>query len=367
MSTNPVQTSSDSLPGAAAANPVTEVSSAATRLWSYYNNKALADVNAADPAAINSDGTRSNPVAPTPLKRQMGAPLKKSGPYTDGRGNRLVTSLPGEARSVGYGNNVDSNRRHMGLDFKADVGEDVFATADGIVTFIGCQRRNKSRISMEAPEADSGGNVKDAHGSIVNLAELGHGGLYVQLTHNGDFFGYKSEFMHLSKVPASLKIGSRVNEGDLIGYVGRTGGNSGITSGAHLHFQVRAGGQIVLPQQFVAFYVPGRQNPSATVDPVSSLLSTSIGTKVPAGVALAAGQGISYLQGFSRAHGVENLQPSDIKQLWGSHSQTQASAAAVKAASLMRVVAAFQQAPAAISSPMTFDFTTGLWNDGKAV
>jgi peptidoglycan LD-endopeptidase LytH len=69
---------------------------------------------------------------------------------------------------------------------------------------------------------------------IVHLAEMPLGGLVVYLTDaTGEFRFY---YAHLDAYPEGLRDGSRVRQGDLIGYVGNSG-NARYTK-PHLHFEV---------------------------------------------------------------------------------------------------------------------------------
>jgi murein DD-endopeptidase MepM/ murein hydrolase activator NlpD len=90
-------------------------------------------------------------------------------------------------------------RFHEGVDLTAPVGTPIYAAAEG----------------------------------TLELAASGHGyGKRVVLRH-GD--GYSTRYAHLAAYAPGLKSGQRVEQGQVIGYVGRTG----TTTGPHLHFEVR--------------------------------------------------------------------------------------------------------------------------------
>jgi murein DD-endopeptidase MepM/ murein hydrolase activator NlpD len=88
-------------------------------------------------------------------------------------------------------------RAHQGVDYGAPVGTRVKSTGDGVVSFAG--RRN------------------------------GYGNLIV-LRHHG---GYSTYYAHLRNFAPRLRAGSRVVQGEIIGYVGQTGW----ASGPHLHYE----------------------------------------------------------------------------------------------------------------------------------
>jgi murein DD-endopeptidase MepM/ murein hydrolase activator NlpD len=90
-------------------------------------------------------------------------------------------------------------RAHKGTDYGAPVGTRVKATGDGIVEFVGNQ----------------GG-----YGKVVVLRHQGR---------------YTTLYGHLSGFASGLKKGSRVGQGEVIGYVGATG----LASGPHLHYEFR--------------------------------------------------------------------------------------------------------------------------------
>jgi murein DD-endopeptidase MepM/ murein hydrolase activator NlpD len=90
-------------------------------------------------------------------------------------------------------------RAHRGVDYGAPVGTPVRATADGVVTLAGAQ------------------------GGYGNVIVLRHTGAYSTL------------YAHLSRFAAGVRQGSRVRQGDTIGYVGATGW----ATGPHLHYEFR--------------------------------------------------------------------------------------------------------------------------------
>lgn len=93
-------------------------------------------------------------------------------------------------------------RAHRGIDYAAPVGTRVKATADGVVDFVGMQ----------------GG-----YGKVVMLRHPGN---------------RTTVYGHLSGFAAGLRKGSRVSQGEVIGYVGATG----LATGPHLHYEFRVAG-----------------------------------------------------------------------------------------------------------------------------
>ena len=113
----------------------------------------------------------------------------------------------------GYGVRLDpiygTTKFHEGMDFSAPVGTPVYATANGRV------------------------KTSSWQGAYGNMVEIDHG------------FNYSTRYAHLSKLIASP--GSEVKRGDLIGLVG----NTGKSTGPHLHYEVRYRGA---PQNPVNYY-----------------------------------------------------------------------------------------------------------------
>ena len=97
-------------------------------------------------------------------------------------------------------------RLHAGLDFGAPVGSQVRAAADGTVEFAG-------------PARGFGNHVKIMHA------------------------GFETSYSHLSEIPDSIRPGVRVREGDIIAL----SGNTGLSTGPHLHFEYYLNGEAVDP------------------------------------------------------------------------------------------------------------------------
>ena len=112
----------------------------------------------------------------------------------------------------GYGMRIDPvyhvRRFHAGMDFSAPVGTDVFATGNAKVIFTGW---------------------KQGYGNTV---ELDHG------------FGYTTLYAHLYKI--IVRKGQNVKRGDVIALVG----NTGKSTGPHLHYEVRYQDKPVDPRNF---------------------------------------------------------------------------------------------------------------------
>ncbi|GMR13044.1 MAG: hypothetical protein BMS9Abin29_1241 [Gemmatimonadota bacterium] len=94
-------------------------------------------------------------------------------------------------------------RAHQGVDFAATTGTPVQATGNGRIA-----KRGRS-------------------GSYGNMVEIKHNN------------GFVTRYAHLSRFAAGLSVGDRVEQGDVIGYVGQTG----LVTGPHLHYEMRIGGQ----------------------------------------------------------------------------------------------------------------------------
>ena len=115
----------------------------------------------------------------------------------------------------GYGVRIhpvyNRQRMHDGVDFRADVGTPVYATGDAKIRSAG---RN---------------------GTYGNLLILDHG------------FGYETRYAHLSGFTEGIRAGKNIKRGDLIGYSGDTG----LTSGPHLHYEILKDGEPVDPLNYM--------------------------------------------------------------------------------------------------------------------
>ena len=96
---------------------------------------------------------------------------------------------------------LNTIRAHRGVDYAAPTGTPVQAAGDGKIV------------------------ARGANGSFGNRVEIQHGGNITTL------------YAHLSKF-GRFKVGERVKQGDIIGYVGMTGG----ATGPHLHYEYRIAG-----------------------------------------------------------------------------------------------------------------------------
>jgi murein DD-endopeptidase MepM/ murein hydrolase activator NlpD len=97
---------------------------------------------------------------------------------------------------------LNTIRAHKGVDYAAPKGTPVKAAGDGKVVFKG---------------------RKGGYGRVIILQ---HGAVYSTL------YGHLNAFNH------NIKVGSRVKQGQIIGYVGM----SGLATGPHLHYEFRVNG-----------------------------------------------------------------------------------------------------------------------------
>ena len=75
-------------------------------------------------------------------------------------------------------------------------------------------------------------------GTIEQVGPNGNYGKYVRIRHNPEF---ATAYAHLSRFAGDLRIGGRIKQGEIIGYVGSTG----LSTGPHLHYEViRRGAQV---------------------------------------------------------------------------------------------------------------------------
>jgi murein DD-endopeptidase MepM/ murein hydrolase activator NlpD len=106
-------------------------------------------------------------------------------------------------------------RPHLGIDYAAATGTPVWSVGDGRVVFRGWQ------------------------GGLGKVVKIRHPG------------GYESWYGHLSRYP-DLRIGQKVRQKQVIGYVGSTG----LSTGPHLHFLLKKNGRHVNPSALHAAAAP---------------------------------------------------------------------------------------------------------------
>jgi len=100
-------------------------------------------------------------------------------------------------------------KAHKGIDFPAPTGTPIRASGDGVVDFAGTQ---------------------NGYGNFVTIKHWNN---------------YSTAYAHMSRFAPGIKKGSKVSQGDVIGYVGTTGWSTG----AHLHYEFRVGGEAKDPSK----------------------------------------------------------------------------------------------------------------------
>lgn len=148
-----------------------------------------------DPDALRANGIltsmdRINLYRIAAEKAPFSIPVKSNFRYTSGFGPRW-------------------GRMHNGTDFAGPIGTPIYATADGVVTHAGWSS--------------------------------GYGRL-IKIRHE---FGIETRYAHLNAM--DVTVGQRVSRGERIGAMG----NSGRSTGPHLHYEVRVGGAPVNPMIYI--------------------------------------------------------------------------------------------------------------------
>ncbi len=370
MATTNPPANSDPDHGTLGDDPVEQILTPFKRAVAFYARKSVTDLNQGPPEVqFDAFGKRYFEGAPVPLKHLFDTPLALQGPNMS-QGVRRVTSGWGDARAQLYDSEAkNGTRKHSGLDFAAPVDEEIKVCADGVVTFVGFQNRPRGSTSVDHPHVDNQNQVLDSAGNVVaRPSTLGHGGIFIQVKHNGDFDGYWTEYMHCSDVLVTL--GQRVLKGATIGRVGRTGGNAGVTTGPHLHWQVRYRGVIVNPSFLVPHYRPNGElvKLDGTVDQNTASGVAAINTSTPmsAGAATMLNNVTNQLMCLERQAKCQNLDTSTMKAMQGTQSQLAAKNLNIHVSAMYSAIAKFQQTQPRIENGVYFNFETGLWSDQEA-
>ncbi|MBP2316226.1 M23 family metallopeptidase [Azospirillum soli] len=124
----------------------------------------------------------------------------------------LVTPIDGAKLTSGFGMRhhpiLGYSKMHKGMDFGAPTGTPIYAAGRGVIE--------------EAGQRGAYGN-------------------YIRIRHNTEV---STAYAHLSRFAKETRRGARVDQGDIIGYVGTTGRSTG----PHLHYEVLKGGGQVNPR-----------------------------------------------------------------------------------------------------------------------
>lgn len=89
--------------------------------------------------------------------------------------------------------------------------------------------------------APTGTPIESAGSGVVKHAGWKGGyGNYIEVKHSN---GYTTAYGHLSRIGKGIRSGAKVDQGQVIGYVGSTG----LSSGPHLHYEVKVGGRLINP------------------------------------------------------------------------------------------------------------------------
>jgi len=127
------------------------------------------------------------------------------------KGLLMKTPVDGARISSGFGSRfhpvLGYTRMHKGVDFAVPIGTPVMAAGNGTIQFMG--------------RASGYGN-------------------FVQINHGN---GYATAYAHLSRFAAGMRRGARVRQGQVFAY----SGNTGVTTGPHLHYEIRVNNGQVNP------------------------------------------------------------------------------------------------------------------------
>lgn len=140
------------------------------------------------------------------------------GEFYDAKGNAvrrslLVSPLPFLRLTSGFSYRrlhpiLGRTGAHLALDYGAPTGTPVHAVAKGTVTYSGWG---------------------EGYGNLVRIKHAG---------------GLSTGYAHLSRIASGLRVGTTVDQGDLIGNVGQTG----LATGPHLHYMMEKAGKVIDPR-----------------------------------------------------------------------------------------------------------------------
>jgi murein DD-endopeptidase MepM/ murein hydrolase activator NlpD len=123
----------------------------------------------------------------------------------------MRTPINGARLTSGFGSRhhpvLGYTKMHTGVDFGAPIGTPILAAGDGVVTRVG---------------------YMGGYGNVVDIQ------------HDGEF---STRYAHISRFASGLSVGDRVTQGQTIAAVG----NTGRSTGPHLHYEVRRNGAPINP------------------------------------------------------------------------------------------------------------------------
>jgi murein DD-endopeptidase MepM/ murein hydrolase activator NlpD len=185
--------------------------------------------------------------------------------------------------------------------------------------------------------------------------------MIVFIEHDGTFKGYRTEYMHLSEI--TVINGTYVNEGDLIGYTGCTGGSfEGFNTKPHLHFQVRYNGDIVKAEGLVPSTKFTEQNTGFSASVISYYNQNT-----PRGQAVVIDGAAGTAKSADRSVAAAGQSRSELLER-GAETFGRAANVFAGAANLVyQAIGSFLEGGTIVSGPMVFDFETGLWSDDEPV
>jgi murein DD-endopeptidase MepM/ murein hydrolase activator NlpD len=92
------------------------------------------------------------------------------------------------------------------------------------------QKRYKAHLGTDYA-APTGTEIRSVgEGTVLEAKYTSANGNYVKIKHNGT---YTTQYLHMSKIGSGVKVGARIRQGQVIGYVGSTG----LATGPHLCFR----------------------------------------------------------------------------------------------------------------------------------
>ena len=125
----------------------------------------------------------------------------------------MKTPINGARLSSSFGKRkhpiLGFTKMHTGTDFAAPTGTPILASGDGLV---------------------------------VRAQWCGGGGNCVKIKHNST---YETVYAHMRNFAKGIKVGKKIRQGQIIGYVGSTG----MSTGPHLHYEVIVNGKKVNSQK----------------------------------------------------------------------------------------------------------------------